>query len=211
MQSLAQDIPRVESGFFSSESVLNILKLILAGSELSEVLTIIARIGRISRQRHVMHHLASRRRRKASLLRSRTQSSWICRKRRAHVCWPERRLLRHGRLSERAGLCCRHPPGALFGTTIVTWFLPYGIRAVWSRPLFTREGKVLGTFAILYREVRNPDAIDLQLIENASHIAGIAIERHLHEEALRHERDRLRLASGNYKQRDIQVGLPASG
>jgi formate hydrogenlyase transcriptional activator len=71
--------------------------------------------------------------------------------------------------------------------------LPFGIRAVWSRPMFTREGKVLGTFAILYREVRNPDAIDLQLIENASHIAGIAIERQLHEEALRHERDRLRL------------------
>jgi formate hydrogenlyase transcriptional activator len=71
--------------------------------------------------------------------------------------------------------------------------LPFGIRAVWSRPLFTREGKVLGTFAILYREVRNPDAIDLQLIENASHIAGIAIERHLHQEAWRHERDRLRL------------------
>ena len=70
---------------------------------------------------------------------------------------------------------------------------PYGIRAVWSRPLFTREGKVLGTFAILYREVRNPDAIDLQLIENASHIAGIAIERHVNEEALRHERDRLQL------------------
>ena len=83
--------------------------------------------------------------------------------------------------------------GSLFGTIIVTRLLPYGIRAVWSRPLFTRDGKVLGTFAILYREVRNPDAIDLQLIENASHIAGIAIERHLHEEALRHERDRLRL------------------
>ncbi len=59
--------------------------------------------------------------------------------------------------------------------------LPYGIRAVWSRPLFTREGKVLGTFAILYREVRSPDAIDLQMIENAGHIAGIAIERHIHE------------------------------
>jgi formate hydrogenlyase transcriptional activator len=71
--------------------------------------------------------------------------------------------------------------------------LPYGIRAVWSRPLFTREGQVLGTFAILYREVRNPDSIALQLIENASHIAGIAIERHLYEEELRHERDRLRL------------------
>src|SRR6202044_426352 len=71
--------------------------------------------------------------------------------------------------------------------------LPFGIRAVWSRPLFTREGKVLGTFAIHYREVRSPDALDLQMIENAGQIAGIAIERHLHEEALRHERDRLRL------------------
>src|SRR6202012_2028345 len=48
-------------------------------------------------------------------------------------------------------------------------------------------------FAIHYREVRSPDAIDLQMIENAGHVAGIAIERHLHEEALRHERDRLRL------------------
>ena len=83
--------------------------------------------------------------------------------------------------------------GSQFGTIIVIACLPYGIRAVWSRPLFTRDGKVLGTFAILYREVRSPNAIDLQLIENASHIAGIAIERHLHEEALRHERDRLRL------------------
>jgi len=33
-----------QSGFFSSESVLNILKLILGGSELSEVLTIIAQL-----------------------------------------------------------------------------------------------------------------------------------------------------------------------
>jgi formate hydrogenlyase transcriptional activator len=57
----------------------------------------------------------------------------------------------------------------------------------------TSEGKVAGTFAILYREVRSPAAPDLQLIENASHIAGIAIERHLNEEKLRLERDRLRL------------------
>jgi len=40
---------------------------------------------------------------------------------------------------------------------------------------------------------RNPDAVDLQLIESAGHIAGIAIERHLNEEKLRYERDRLRL------------------
>ena len=71
--------------------------------------------------------------------------------------------------------------------------LPFGIRAVWSRPLFASDGKVLGTFAILYREMRSPSADDLQLIENAGHIAGIAIERQLNEEKLRHERDRLRL------------------
>ena len=71
--------------------------------------------------------------------------------------------------------------------------LPFGIRAVWSRPLFTSDGQVLGTFAIHYREARSPDAADLQLIENACHIAGIAIERHLNEERLWLERDRLRL------------------
>ena len=71
--------------------------------------------------------------------------------------------------------------------------LPYGIRAVWSRPLFTTKGKVLGTFAIHYREPRSPGCADLQMIENASHIAGIAIERHLNEESLRLEHDRLRL------------------
>jgi len=53
--------------------------------------------------------------------------------------------------------------------------------------------RLLGTFAIAYREVRSPSDEDLQLIENAGHIAGIAIERHLSAERLRHERDRLRL------------------
>ena len=47
--SPAQILPRLDpapngSGLFSGESVLNILKLILAGSPLSEVLTIIARL-----------------------------------------------------------------------------------------------------------------------------------------------------------------------
>jgi len=71
--------------------------------------------------------------------------------------------------------------------------LPFGIRSVWSRPLFTSEGKALGTFSINYRESRSPSDTDLQLIENASHITGIAIERHMNEQALQRERDRLRL------------------
>ena len=71
--------------------------------------------------------------------------------------------------------------------------LPYGIRSVWSRPLFTSQGKPLGTFSINYREPRSPSPNDLELIEEASHITGIAIERHMSEDALRCERDRLRL------------------
>jgi len=49
-----------ESGLFSSESVLGILKLIFLASPLAEVLTIIARLGRVSKRRHVVHYLASR-------------------------------------------------------------------------------------------------------------------------------------------------------
>jgi formate hydrogenlyase transcriptional activator len=71
--------------------------------------------------------------------------------------------------------------------------LPYGIRSVWSRPLFASEGKALGTFSINYPDSRSPGSNELQLIENASHIAGIAIERYMNEEALHRERDRLRL------------------
>jgi formate hydrogenlyase transcriptional activator len=41
-----------------------------------------------------------------------------------------------------------------------------------------------------YREARSPTPIDIQLIENASHITGIAIERHLNEERLRHEHEK---------------------
>ncbi|HEX4232243.1 MAG TPA: sigma 54-interacting transcriptional regulator [Bryobacteraceae bacterium] len=196
-QSLAQDLPNVkraqnELGFFSSESVLNILELILAGSELSEVLTVIA-----------------------ELVESQGNGTlctiWLPDAGGKHLHCAAAPSLPG--FAASVGSMCIGPKGASCGTAVYRrepvyvadilrdsiWddyrdlFFPYGIRAVWSRPLFTCEGKVLGTFAVLYREVRNPDAIELQSIENASHIAGIAIERHMNEEALRHERDRLRL------------------
>jgi formate hydrogenlyase transcriptional activator len=192
MKSATQSPAHNESGFFSSESVLDILKLILAGSELSEVLTIIARLVE-------------------SLGNGTLCTIWLPDADGKHLhCVAAPSL---SGFAASVGRTSVGPNGASCGTAVYRrepvfvsdilhdslWddyrhlFQPYGIRAVWSRPLFTREGKVLGTFAILYREVRNPDAIDLQLIENASHIAGIAIERHHHEGALRHERDRLRL------------------
>src|SRR5580693_9248000 len=66
----------------------------------------------------------------------------------------------------------------------------FGTRSVWSHPLFSSAGKALGTFAVLSREVRNPNQADLQLIENASDITAIAIERHLNDEALRRDHEK---------------------
>jgi formate hydrogenlyase transcriptional activator len=52
-----------------------------------------------------------------------------------------------------------------------------GLRAGWSNPIVSYHGKVLGTFGMYYREVRNPSRREIGLIDNASRIAGIAIER----------------------------------
>ena len=69
--------------------------------------------------------------------------------------------------------------------------LSHGLRACWSTPIFSSQGDVLGTFAMYYREPRNPDQPDLELIDRATHIAGIAIERKRAEEALREINDTL--------------------
>jgi len=175
-----------------SQSVLDILKLISAGSPLSEVLTVIA-----------------------SLVESQGDGLFC-------TIWLPDEDGRHLRCAAAPGLpgfaahvgpMAVSPKGGSCGTAIYRrepvyatdiltdpiWddyrhlMVPYGIRSVWSRPLFASDGKALGTFAILYREVHDPGTTDLTLIENASHVTGIAIERHNNEEALRHERDRLRL------------------
>ena len=63
--------------------------------------------------------------------------------------------------------------------------LGYGLRASWSNPVLSSEGRVLGTFCMYYREPRSPTSHDLELIELATHLARVAIERDRAEEALR--------------------------
>jgi PAS domain S-box-containing protein len=63
--------------------------------------------------------------------------------------------------------------------------LSYGLRASWSNPILSSEGKVLGTFCMYYRETKSPSPDDLDLIELATHLARVAIERDSAEEALR--------------------------
>jgi signal transduction histidine kinase len=175
-----------------NESVLDVLKLIFAGSPLPEILTIIARLVESQGEGLLC-------------------TIWLPDEEGKYLYCAAAPSLPG--FSDHVGRMQVCPKGASCGTAVyrreavyVTdiftepcWddyrhlMVPYGIRSVWSRPLFTSEGEVLGTFAILYREARSPGAEDLQLIENASHITGIAIERHMNEEALRRERDRLRL------------------
>ena len=181
-----------ESGLFSTQSVLNLQKLIFAGSPLPEVLTDIARL--VESQAKGMFCTI--------WLPDEDGKELYCA---AAPSLPG--------FSSNVGTMAVRPKGASCGTAVyrrksvfVTdiltdpiWddyrdrLLPYGIRSVWSRPLFTSEGKALGTFSINYREPRRPSAYDLQLIEDASHITGIAIERHMNEQAVQRERDRLRL------------------
>jgi PAS domain S-box-containing protein len=62
--------------------------------------------------------------------------------------------------------------------------LQNGLRAAWSTPMMSQDGKVLGTFCMYYREVRHPGPAEIQLIDYAGRIAGIAIERDRSQTAL---------------------------
>jgi PAS domain S-box-containing protein len=63
--------------------------------------------------------------------------------------------------------------------------LKHGLRASWSNPVLSSDGKVLGTFCMYYREKRSPNTQDLELIELATHLVRVAIERDRVAEALR--------------------------
>lgn len=62
---------------------------------------------------------------------------------------------------------------------------PHGFRACWSYPIYIDQDRVLGSFAMYYREVRSPGECELELMSVATHIAGIAINRTRNEEELR--------------------------
>src|SRR3984957_3778125 len=78
--------------------------------------------------------------------------------------------------------------------------LPHGLRACWSSPIASQDGKVLGTFAVYYSEPRTPDAEHVQLVAHATHLAGIAIE---------HDRAKAELRAAEARYRTLVERLPA--
>jgi diguanylate cyclase (GGDEF)-like protein/PAS domain S-box-containing protein len=74
---------------------------------------------------------------------------------------------------------------------------PHGYRSCWSTPILSYQGEVLGVFAMYSKSVREPRAVETRLIEVATRIAGIAIER-------KHAEDRIQFMATH----DALTGLP---
>jgi GAF domain-containing protein len=71
-----------------------------------------------------------------------------------------------------------------------------GLRACWSTPILSGRGKVLGSFAMYYREPRTPTGDEAGLTEVATRIAGLAIEHNAAKEIL--ARTQAELAQATY-------------
>jgi len=62
--------------------------------------------------------------------------------------------------------------------------LPHGLVSCWSSPIFSPSRDVLGSFAVYYREQRDPREEELAMVDAATHLAAIAILRDRSQTAL---------------------------
>jgi diguanylate cyclase (GGDEF)-like protein/PAS domain S-box-containing protein len=68
------------------------------------------------------------------------------------------------------------------------------LRSCCVTPITTRDGKVLGVFAIFSAQVRRPAHFELQIIDRMTHIIGDALERYKADQFLRENEERFALA-----------------
>jgi PAS domain S-box-containing protein len=86
---------------------------------------------------------------------------------------------------------------------------PYELRACWSAPIHARDGRVLGTFAMYSREVRDPDQESWDLLLDALHLSSVAIERQRAFDELERSERQFRETLENV--RLIAIGLDREG
>jgi signal transduction histidine kinase len=72
----------------------------------------------------------------------------------------------------------------LMGDEYRTLALAHGLLACWSTPIFSSDGKALGSFAMLAREPCSPTTHHQTIISQITHLASIGIERKQSAEAL---------------------------
>jgi len=75
--------------------------------------------------------------------------------------------------------------------------LGIGLRAAWSQPIKSSEGKILGVFNLYQREPAAPDADDLALLVDYAKLAQMVIERARLAEALQESQALYRLIAEN--------------
>ena len=63
--------------------------------------------------------------------------------------------------------------------------LLHGLKACWSAPVMSASGQVLAAIAIYYREIRTPDEMELEDVENICEILGVALESIRNRELLK--------------------------
>ncbi|HVI08888.1 MAG TPA: sigma 54-interacting transcriptional regulator [Candidatus Binatia bacterium] len=75
-----------------------------------------------------------------------------------------------------------------------------GLLAGWSNPIIGHNGQVLGTFGMYFREPRSPSEQEIQLIDYASRVVGIAIERDLTRNFLQKAFDQMQKSEHELRQ-----------
>lgn len=78
-----------------------------------------------------------------------------------------------------------HDP--LWGGRFRRMALDSGLRACWSEPIFSSDGRVLGTFAIYHSQTCTPTAEDIIQIGHAANLASIALEHDLARRRLEYQ------------------------
>jgi signal transduction histidine kinase len=82
-----------------------------------------------------------------------------------------------------------------------------GLRACWSTPILSGRGKVLGSFAMYYRQPQVPTGSEARLTDVATHIAGLAIEHQSAQELLRRTQAKLAHATQMTGMREVAVSI----
>ena len=78
--------------------------------------------------------------------------------------------------------------------------LRHNLRACWSTPISSQDGKMLGTFRHLLSRAAHPDSQHLRLIAHATQLVALAIER---------DRDKIQLRAAEDRYRTLVERLPA--
>lgn len=74
----------------------------------------------------------------------------------------------------------------------------YNLAACWSKPILSSDGsRVLGTFAIYYSTIKEPESYMIELVETFAYMAGIAIENYLKDQQLKKSQEQYRLIAEN--------------